>query len=654
MSRRNLSNVLLNSLRSPGHDQKFSITNASIERERTTMLPNSLLQYKSIISITNEMLTTTEIVDSVKHSVNWKSTKKIKQHYTTDSSILLISLKLFWNSFLILSIVLTLFWEPYSLAFYPVQLKGTFIFSLCIDILFLLDFIFVSVPSICRQRKSGLSFDNLLKPIFEVIGVLPIFFVNSRISCKLTTEELTLTMFRLTRIRKMILIFDNIADFTKVTPRLLSFVSRLCVVFISTHILSCSYWLFSVYSSYGNLCGESEFRYNNLYTYGVWLPPVEVMSRDSDLSHFTVQGYSWSHFYAIMAITGSGRDMKPNTEMEYLFSILSILIGIFGFAYIISGVTALIQDEEQEETQLRHSLRYMNSLFLKNPGVPNVQRYRIKNWFFYKFSRQNVSSSQYTKIFCDLPRPFQLEMKMFCYENIFENSNQFYLLRPMCKLELMKLLHQRLILPDEVIYDCYSEINSIYFLVQGRLRYINELKGSIRAHEAPAILGCEEMLSCKSYSGSLNASSHAEILELQKSEVFYLLNRYPSFFGMLARAIGSKKTSSWAILKQILKVAKSARLLGVHTEFHLENRLTNNAYIGLSTSCITQFQKKFLNTISSTTYQLFFYQQKREHHQLKVKQRIESKAKIVIPSLKRKASFFKAQRQQEHLNSLMH
>jgi hypothetical protein len=59
--------------------------------------------------------------------------------------------------------------------------------------------------------------------------------------------------------------------------------------------------------------------------FNFWVPPKELFDNNST-SNF--QQYLYSLFWAIMVVTGIGRDVQPVSIAEHLFSIVMIIIGV--------------------------------------------------------------------------------------------------------------------------------------------------------------------------------------------------------------------------------------------------------------------------------------------------------------------------------------
>jgi hypothetical protein len=91
--------------------------------------------------------------------------------------------------------------------------------------------------------------------------------------------------------------------------------------------MACSYWFISTFSERPEafqreqapgVDAEAEDAVN------FWVPPDEMLE--------TGQGnggqYLYSFFWAIMVVTGIGRDVQPVSVLEHVFSIVMIFIGV--------------------------------------------------------------------------------------------------------------------------------------------------------------------------------------------------------------------------------------------------------------------------------------------------------------------------------------
>ena len=90
--------------------------------------------------------------------------------------------------------------------------------------------------------------------------------------------------------------------------------------------------------------------------------------------------YIQSFFWAVMVTSGIGYDVAPQTNIEAVFTILVIMVGIIMYAAIIGSISSAIAT--LDATSIRRSQRLEEvTTYLRAKHVPARLRYEISDFY---------------------------------------------------------------------------------------------------------------------------------------------------------------------------------------------------------------------------------------------------------------------------------
>lgn len=138
-------------------------------------------------------------------------------------------------------------------------------------------------------------------------------------SFKLIRLIKTLRILRATRVLKKVL------EFIQFNPNKLRLLGLLSTLVVVLHWMACMYWLVSDFEVSSGVQTFDREQSGEDEAFNFWVPPKEMLDKNYT-SNF--QQYLYSIFWAVMVVTGIGRDVQPVSILEHLFSIVMIIIGV--------------------------------------------------------------------------------------------------------------------------------------------------------------------------------------------------------------------------------------------------------------------------------------------------------------------------------------
>ncbi|GFO30202.1 cyclic nucleotide-gated cation channel [Plakobranchus ocellatus] len=133
------------------------------------------------------------------------------------------------------------------------------------------------------------------------------------------------------------------------------------------HWFACLYYMLSEYEGLGS----------NDWVYPKDPVPV-VFSRK----------YIKCMFWSVMTLTTIGERPPPQTEVEYIFTGLTFLIGVFVFAAVVGNVGDVISNMNAARRDFQARMDQIK-FFMDHRKVPEHLQNRVKRWAEYTWSRTN-------------------------------------------------------------------------------------------------------------------------------------------------------------------------------------------------------------------------------------------------------------------------
>lgn len=141
-----------------------------------------------------------------------------------------------------------------------------------------------------------------------------------------------------------------------------------------THVLllSCHWWACFYYL----IAKQSSFKTG----WSIWKNLHEAYNVSVAERHLS------SLYWSTLTLTTIGIQMLPETIYEYMFTILSYLIGVFAFATIVGQVGSVITNRNASRLEYERLLDGVKQ-YMQLHGVPKQMQRRVLRWYDYSWSR---------------------------------------------------------------------------------------------------------------------------------------------------------------------------------------------------------------------------------------------------------------------------
>ncbi|KAK7502695.1 hypothetical protein BaRGS_00005945, partial [Batillaria attramentaria] len=239
--------------------------------------------------------------------------------------------------------------------------------------------------------------------VLDVLAIIPVttvFGIASTVSpfSQITPHETyspVLRFFRLLKYPSMNRFFEKTDSHTN-NPNLLRAFKLSLHLWLVIHWIGCFYYLISKYEGLGS---------------NDWVYP----STPEDDTF--VRKYVLCMFWSTMTLTTIGERPGPVTNIEYVFTGMTFLIGVFVFAAVVGNVGDVISNMNAARHNFQARMDQIK-FYLAHRDVPEHLQNRIKRWAEYTWARTKAIDEQ--SVLQLLPNRLRTEVRIFeqCEEGL--------------------------------------------------------------------------------------------------------------------------------------------------------------------------------------------------------------------------------------------
>lgn len=344
----------------------------------------------------------------------------------------------------------------------------------------------------------------LLWPGLEIGGISVVFWLR---------------LLRLIRIQTLFVIFRRWQDQNWVNPGYLRIARFLIVILILSHIISCGWYLSSFISGF---------------------PPGSWMVLEGIQNSTAATIYIRSLYWTITTMTTVGfGDITPHLNYEYVFTIISMIIGASMYAFIIGNIASLFSNLDVQKSAYWSKTDAIK-LYLRNRGVPDQLNKRVRNYYEYRWFHHRGLDEQL--IFNDLPDPLRLEVMMQLTRDLLENVPLFKYSSSNLKNVLLLALKAKTYDPESLLARPGEAAKEIYFISKGTVDIIDQTGEKKHATlSSGEYFGDISILLGEHRTAGARATTFCEAFILDAEDFFRIKDDYPEFREVMKK-MSSEKT----------------------------------------------------------------------------------------------------------------
>jgi voltage-gated potassium channel Kch len=245
--------------------------------------------------------------------------------------------------------------------------------------------------------------------------------------------------------------------------------------------------------------------------------------------------YIRSLYWAIVTMTTVGYgDITPSRDVEYVFTMVVMLLGASMYAFIIGNIASLFSNLDSAKAAHWNRMEAV-SQYLRARRVPRALNDRIRGYYEYLWERhRGLNESQ---LFTDLPDATRLEVLLHLAGEVLESVPLFRHCSPALRNALLLALRPEIHAPGGFVVREGEAGDGIYFLTHGTAAITSEPED--RTHgvlESGESFGDLSMLLGEHRTASVKAVTYCDVFVLTRSEFERIKSEYEEFRDVLRRA----------------------------------------------------------------------------------------------------------------------
>ncbi|MGK7920758.1 MAG: ion transporter [Trichodesmium sp.] len=312
---------------------------------------------------------------------------------------------------------------------------------------------------------------------------------------------------RLVRLPQLYRVFNRWETNININPTLIRMCKLVIFIILITHWVACGWFLIG---SWESPSGSSWLITKSL---------EEVSTRTQ---------YMNSLYWAITTLTTVGYgDITPTTDIEIIFTLMVMFLGISMYAYIIGNVSSLISNIDATQARYREKLTQIQTYMREHKIPPSLQQ-TIRDYYQYIWI-ENRDIRDY-HVLEELPYPLKMKIALQLHKEVIEKVPIFQGANTQFVEEIVMVLKPEIFPPNEYIIREGNWGHEMYFIKRGLVQAFSEKTGTIyRNMGEGAFFGEIALIYEQKRTASIITLTYCELFILEKDDFKKVLEHYPNF-----------------------------------------------------------------------------------------------------------------------------
>ncbi|XP_050442387.1 uncharacterized protein LOC126846692 [Adelges cooleyi] len=379
------------------------------------------------------------------------------------------------------------------------------------DVVFLLD---VAVQFRTGYLEQGLMVYNTSKLaghyirsrsfLFDLIALTPLDLIQLKIGVH--------PILRFPRFIKVYRVYDYyyMVESRTVYPNLWRVINLIHILLILAHWFGCFYYLLS----------EAEgFK-------GDWVYPYKPGAYAT-----LTRKYLGSLYWSTLTLTTIGDLPTPETNAEYVFTIVSYLIGVFIFATIVGQVGNVITNRNANRLEFERLLDGAK-LYMRHHKVPSGMKKRVLRWYDYSWSRGRIQGGgDINTALGLLPDKLKTELALHVNLAVLKKVTIFQECQPEFLHDLVLKMKAYIFTPGDLICRKGEVAREMFIIADGILEVISSETGHVltimKAGDFFGEIGILNLDGFNKRTADVRSVGYSELFSLSREDVLAAMKDYP-------------------------------------------------------------------------------------------------------------------------------
>ena len=355
---------------------------------------------------------------------------------------------------------------------------------------------------------------------------------------------------KLMRILRMSRIWKRLLHKVKINPSVVRLFKLFGFLIIEWHWIGCMYWAIAVSEGFDELEDPN-----------AWTPTFDILSFS-----FPSQ-YIRAYFWAVMVTTGVGKDIIPETDVQYLFTTCAIIVGVLMYAVIVGSVGTALQSIDTPDSQKRRRIEAVRE-YLRQRDVTDELTEKILNYYDYCYTRHITENDD--KVLTEIHSALKEKLDLEVNQQLLTKVPRFNQLPDGLLLVLIHSMESRIYLPNELVYLIGEKACEMFFIVRGDIEKLNRFGTTQEFLTDGDCFGDKMFKPGARRVCTIRCITHCELLILTRDALNKIMKYFPEFAMMVQKWSGENIYNSkhgWDRVRYTIKTLRYMKMMGAKVTF---------------------------------------------------------------------------------------
>ncbi|XP_047489239.1 uncharacterized protein LOC125039406 isoform X4 [Penaeus chinensis] len=306
-------------------------------------------------------------------------------------------------------------------------------------------------------------------------------------------------------------------------PNMWRVVNLIHILLLLAHWFGCFYYMLSEAEQF---VGEWTYPYDSS-------PDFQTLSRM----------YLGSVYWSTLTLTTIGDLPTPETNRQYIFTIVSYLIGVFIFATIVGQVGNVITNRNANRLEFERLLDGAK-LYMRHHKVPRAMQRRVQRWYDYSWSRGRIQGGGDINTALGL-LPDKLKTELALHVNLLtlKKVSIFKECQPEFLHDLVLKMKAYIFTPGDLICRKGEVAREMFIIADGILEVISEtgkVLTTMKAGDFFGEIGILNLDGLNKRTADVRSVGYSELFSLSREDVLMAMKDYPEAQEIL-QSLGRKR-----------------------------------------------------------------------------------------------------------------
>ncbi len=237
--------------------------------------------------------------------------------------------------------------------------------------------------------------------------------------------------------------------------------------------------------------------------------------------------YLTSLYWSITTLTTVGYgDITPTNDLEIVFTLVVMFLGVSMYAFIIGNVASLIANFDARQARFREKLDQIQA-YMRERRIPSDLQQRVRQYYQYMWEYSHDDSMD-INFLDELPHSLKTSIYLCLHRELLEKVPLFQDADQGFIEDLVIKLRPRILPPNDYIIREDQIGHEMYFIKRGEVMAFSEKTGRVyRTMSAGSFFGEIALLLSTRRTASVKTLSYCELYVLYKDEFDEVLENYP-------------------------------------------------------------------------------------------------------------------------------